>query len=217
MSPARFIYSASTESSAIRNKRNRRGVTLTLAGLALGLLATGHSVADASTSPAGARPAPVSPASISHAKLSYAEITCAEITCARLSRAELSSAAAVGGGHADTAPGIRLVRHVAADHRARAPRQIARAMLPHFRWGQRQFRYLDRLWSHESGWNRYAANPYSGAYGIPQAMPGGQMASAGPGWRWNAHTQIRWGMRYIRARYGSPRRAWVHETGYGWY
>jgi hypothetical protein len=90
-------------------------------------------------------------------------------------------------------------------------------MLPHFHWGPHQFRYLDWLWSHESGWNRYAANPYSGAYGIPQATPGHQMASAGRGWRWNAHTQIRWGMRYIRGRYGSPRRAWGHETGYGWY
>ena len=101
--------------------------------------------------------------------------------------------------------------------RARTPRQIARSMLPHFHWGPHQFKYLNWLWSHESGWNPYAANPYSGAYGIPQAMPGYQMASAGRGWHWNARTQIRWGMRYIRGRYGSPRRAWWHETGYGWY
>jgi resuscitation-promoting factor RpfB len=107
--------------------------------------------------------------------------------------------------------------HSRAPRRARTPRQIARSMLSHFHWGPHQFRYLNRLWSHESGWNPYAANPYSGAYGIPQAMPGYQMSSAGRGWRWNARTQIRWGMRYIRGRYGSPRRAWWHETGYGWY
>jgi hypothetical protein len=108
-------------------------------------------------------------------------------------------------------------RDVGARYRTRTPRQIARSMLHHFHWGRHQFRYLDWLWSHESGWNRYAANPYSGAYGIPQAMPGSQMASAGRGWRWNARTQIRWGMRYIRGRYGSPRQAWHHETGCGWY
>ncbi len=99
----------------------------------------------------------------------------------------------------------------------RAPRQIARSLLRRFHWRGWQFRYLDRLWEQESGWNRYAANPYSGAYGIPQADPGGVMASAGPGWRWNARTQIRWGLRYIRGRYGSPYWAWQHELVYNWY
>jgi transglycosylase-like protein with SLT domain len=96
-----------------------------------------------------------------------------------------------------------------------AARRIARAMLPAFGWAA-QFRYLDRLWQRESGWNCYASNP-SGAYGIPQALPGSKMASAGPNWRSNPATQIRWGLRYIRGRYGSPRRAWNHEVAYGWY
>jgi hypothetical protein len=99
----------------------------------------------------------------------------------------------------------------------RTPRQIARAMARRFHWGPWQFRFLNRLWKHESSWDPRAANPYSGAYGIPQADPGFKMASAGPGWRWNARTQIRWGLRYIRERYGSPRRAWSHECWYGWY
>jgi hypothetical protein len=77
--------------------------------------------------------------------------------------------------------------------------------------------YLNWLWNAESGWNKYAENPYSGAYGIPQALPGGKMATAGPNWRTNAKTQIRWGLRYIRAVYGSPRWAWAHEVTYGWY
>lgn len=98
-----------------------------------------------------------------------------------------------------------------------AARQVARAMLPQFHWSAGQFTYLNRLWSRESGWNRYASNPYSGAYGIPQAVPGSKMASAGPNWRSNAVTQIRWGLRYIRGRYGSPRSAWNHELAYGWY
>ena len=101
--------------------------------------------------------------------------------------------------------------------RHRGPRQVARALLRSFGWQPWQFYYLDRLWVHESGWNRYAANPNSGAYGIPQAVPGNAMASAGPDWRWNARTQILWGMRYIRGRYGSPYGAWQHECSYGWY
>jgi hypothetical protein len=96
-------------------------------------------------------------------------------------------------------------------------KQIAWKMLGHFHWSTRQFKYLNRLWTRESGWNIYASNPYSGAYGVPQAVPGSKMASAGPNWRSNARTQVRWGLRYIRDRYGSPRAAWDHEVGSGWY
>jgi hypothetical protein len=91
-------------------------------------------------------------------------------------------------------------------------------MLPWFGWTpRRQFRYLRWLWNAESGWRVHAQNPYSGAYGIPQALPGSKMASAGSNWQNSARTQIRWGMRYIRAVYGSPQRAWEHEQAYGWY
>ncbi len=90
-------------------------------------------------------------------------------------------------------------------------------MLARFGWSKRQFRYLQLLWNAESGWNVYATNPYSGAYGIPQADPGAQMASAGPDWWSNARTQIRWGLRYIKERYGSPEAAWEHELSTGWY
>jgi len=101
---------------------------------------------------------------------------------------------------------------------ARTPRQIAQAMMPSFHWSvRRQFKYLNWLWARESGWNKHAYDPYSGAYGIPQALPGSKMASAGPNWRSNAATQIRWGLRYIKARYGSPRRAWGHSQATGWY
>ncbi len=99
----------------------------------------------------------------------------------------------------------------------RAARHTAQTMLGHYGWGARQFPPLNKLWTRESGWNKYAHNPYSGAYGIPQAVPGGKMSSAGPNWRTNATTQIRWGLRYIKSRYGSPARAWAHELAYGWY
>jgi hypothetical protein len=97
------------------------------------------------------------------------------------------------------------------------PRQIARRMLRSFHWTQWQFRWLNLLWSRESSWNVHASNPYSGAYGIPQAVPGAKMATAGPNWTSSARTQIRWGLKYIKAQYGSPHRAWEHELATGWY
>jgi hypothetical protein len=77
-------------------------------------------------------------------------------------------------------------------------------MLPSFGWPSSEFGCLNSLWQQESGWNPYAANPSSGAYGIPQALPGSKLASAGPDWQTSAATQIRWGLGYIRATYGSP-------------
>jgi hypothetical protein len=100
----------------------------------------------------------------------------------------------------------------------RTPRQIGYRMLHLMHWNaKRQFPALDQLWNRESSWNVHAVNPYTGSTGIPQATPGDKMASAGPDWRNNAWTQIRWGLRYIRARYGSPQAAWSHELSDGWY
>ncbi len=90
-------------------------------------------------------------------------------------------------------------------------------MLAEFGWGASQFSCLDRLWTRESKWSIHATNPSSGAYGIPQALPGSKMASAGSDWRTSAFTQIEWGLGYIRARYGSPCAAWGHSEGHGWY
>jgi len=97
-----------------------------------------------------------------------------------------------------------------------SPEQIAQAMLRSFGWSAGQFSCLYPLWEHESGWSVTAANP-DGAYGIPQALPGAKMASAGPNWQTNATTQIRWGLEYIKAMYGSPCGAWGHEQATGWY
>jgi hypothetical protein len=98
-----------------------------------------------------------------------------------------------------------------------SPRQIAQAMLGSFGWSFSQFSCLDPLWEHESRWSVNAANPGSGAFGIPQALPGSRMASAGPDWQTSAATQITWGMQYIRGTYGSPCAAWSHEQAAGWY
>jgi hypothetical protein len=97
------------------------------------------------------------------------------------------------------------------------PRQIAQAMLPEFGFSSDQFSCLDALWTKESGWNVYADNPTSSAYGIPQSLPGEKMASAGPDWATNPATQIRWGLGYIASSYGSPCAAWGHSQAYNWY
>ena len=80
-----------------------------------------------------------------------------------------------------------------------------------------QFSCLDQLWNRESGWSLTASNASSGAYGIPQSLPGSKMASAGADWQTNAATQITWGLSYIADRYGSPCAAWGHSQSSGWY
>jgi hypothetical protein len=81
---------------------------------------------------------------------------------------------------------------------------------------QTYFGCLEDLWNRESGW-RYDAENASGAYGIPQALPGSKMASAGPDWQTNPATQIRWGLTYIKQIYGNPCSAWAFEEANGYY
>ncbi|MEU1970979.1 lytic transglycosylase domain-containing protein [Microbacterium sp. NPDC019599] len=84
-------------------------------------------------------------------------------------------------------------------------------------WGDDQFGCLVALWNKESGWNYQAYNAGSGAYGIPQALPGSKMGSAGADWQSNAATQVLWGLGYIQGRYGTPCNAWGHSQSTGWY
>ncbi len=97
------------------------------------------------------------------------------------------------------------------------PREIARALLAEFGFGADQFGCLDSLYTRESNWSVTADNPSSSAYGIPQALPGSKMSSAGADWATNPVTQIRWGLGYIQDRYGSPCGAWGHSESHGWY
>jgi hypothetical protein len=76
---------------------------------------------------------------------------------------------------------------------------------------------LSSLWLKESGWNTAVKNSSTGAYGIPQARPGNKMASAGPNWQNSAETQIKWGLGYIKDRYGTPCSAWSYFRSTGWY
>jgi uncharacterized protein YabE (DUF348 family) len=94
---------------------------------------------------------------------------------------------------------------------------IARDMLAERGWGEDQFGCLVQLWNHESGWRVDAANRSSGAYGIPQALPGSKMASVADDWRTNPATQITWGLGYVAGRYGTPCGAWSSFQAKGWY
>jgi hypothetical protein len=97
------------------------------------------------------------------------------------------------------------------------PRDIARSMLSKYGWSADQFSCLDEIYMRESRWNPSAANPYSGAYGIPQALPGDKMAAYGADWQTNPATQLAWGLSYIRDRYGSPCGAWAFWQSHSWY
>ncbi|PJJ71791.1 transglycosylase-like protein with SLT domain [Diaminobutyricimonas aerilata] len=94
---------------------------------------------------------------------------------------------------------------------------IAHEMVLARGWGEDEYSCLVALWKKESGWNVYAQNRSSGAYGIPQALPGSKMASAGADWQTNPATQITWGLGYIQGRYGTPCGAWSHSQARGWY
>ena len=137
---------------------------------------------------------------------------------------EKDAAAKAAKAKADAAKAAKARAAANAAVKARAattpsgsPRQIAQQMLGHYGWSSGQFSCLSPLWEHESGWKVTAENASSGAYGIPQALPGSQMATAGGDWHTNAATQIKWGLTYIQDRYGSPCGAWAHEQSAGWY
>jgi hypothetical protein len=96
-------------------------------------------------------------------------------------------------------------------------KSIAISMMASFGFSpSSQFGCLDDLWTRESNWMVDAENA-SGAYGIPQALPGSKMASAGPDWQTDPATQIRWGLGYIKDVYGTPCAAWAFELANGYY
>jgi hypothetical protein len=95
---------------------------------------------------------------------------------------------------------------------------IAKALLPAYGFNQTtQWTCLYNLWMRESGWNVYAENTASGAYGIPQSLPADKMASVAADWQTNPTTQIKWGLGYIVGRYVTPCGAWQNEVDDGFY
>ena len=106
---------------------------------------------------------------------------------------------------------------VAPTASVKVAQQFARLQVTKRKWDEAEFTCLVDLWDRESKWNVHAANGNSGAYGIPQALPGNKMRSVGADWRDNHETQIIWGLNYIADRYTSPCLAWQHSEEKGWY
>lgn len=139
----------------------------------------------------------------------------------RLTRNQKLAATAIGAGlalaglHGHTGPSPATAPAVAGgSNQALANRMAAAAP---YGWAGGQTACLDALWTRESGFGTTATNPQSGAYGIPQALPASKMAAAGPDWQTSPATQIRWGLGYIAATYGTPCGAWSHEEADNWY
>ncbi|MET8356552.1 lytic transglycosylase domain-containing protein [Micromonospora sp. NPDC005171] len=84
-------------------------------------------------------------------------------------------------------------------------------------FGISEFPCLEKLWTKESGWNHKASNSSSGAYGIPQSLPGSKMGSVASDWRTNPATQIKWGLGYIKGKYKTPCGAWTYFQNNGHY
>jgi hypothetical protein len=99
-----------------------------------------------------------------------------------------------------------------------AAQRTAQQLMPSFGFSvASQWSCLYSLWEQESTWNVYAENSASGAYGIPQSLPGDKMASVAADWQTDATTQIKWGLGYISSVYGTPCTAWAHEEAHGYY
>lgn len=137
------------------------------------------------------------------ASLQSALATAQEQRAAAQRAAEEAAAAAAALAAANTVDGAKATA-----------RQMAAGQ---YGWGEDQFSCLESLWTKESGWNYKAYNASGGATGIPQALPGSKMASAGSDWQSSAATQIAWGLGYISSVYGTPCSAWGHSQASNWY
>jgi hypothetical protein len=208
-------------STSARRTRLRRRVRIaaTLTGLSMGTtaLVVGGGLLLQATPPASSE---ASLASVHQQQTSPSE---AGRTAALADRAERLSRSADRAPVGDLAKARNLsnasgpAKTGTEDLSSADPRTLAKALMPQFGMSTSQFSCLDAIWSQESGWNVHAANPTSSAYGIPQALPGSKMSSAGPDWQNNPITQIKWGLGYIKGRYGSACSAAGFKSSHGWY
>jgi len=194
-------------------------------------MATAAMQAAAEAQAAAVQAAAVQAAAVQAAAVQAAAVQAAAVQAEAVQAAAVQAAAVQAQAAATQAQADRLAQEQAAAARASRsrsvapvpapaasgdPRAIAQAML-NARGQGSQFSCLDQLWNRESGWSLTASNASSGAYGIPQSLPGSKMSSAGADWQTNPATQITWGLSYIADRYGSPCAAWAHSQSSGWY
>jgi hypothetical protein len=105
----------------------------------------------------------------------------------------------------------------AAPSQAATPTSSAQATAKKMIGDSAEYQCFSKIVDHESGWNVNATNASSGAYGLVQALPGSKMASAGSDWQTNPATQIKWGLDYMKDRYGGACDAWSFWQANGWY
>jgi len=153
--------------------------------------------------------------SAGRSELSSSDLAAREQSASRSSGDRRAAADSLKTAALSDATGVAVTK--SEDLTSADPQTLARALMPQYGMSTSQFGCLDNIWSQESNWNVHADNPNSSAYGIPQALPGSKMSSAGPDWQNNAETQIRWGLNYIKERYGSACSAWSFKQGHGWY
>ncbi|GAA3274232.1 hypothetical protein [Paenarthrobacter aurescens] len=147
----------------------------------------------------------------------------AEKAAADQAAAEKAAADAAAKQAADAAAAAAAAEAAAA---AAAPKAVddpaaakayAASILGNYGWSAAEMTALNTLWEKESNWRTTATNASSGAYGIVQSLPAGKMASAGADWQTNYQTQIKWGLNYIKERYGSPSAALGFHLANNWY
>lgn len=152
-----------------------------------------------------------------------AEKAAAEKAAADQAAAEKAAADAAAKQAADAAAAAAAAEAAAA---AAAPKAVddpaaakayAASILGNYGWGAGEMTALNTLWEKESNWKTTATNASSGAYGIVQSLPASKMATAGADWQTNYQTQIKWGLNYIKERYGSPSAALGFHLANNWY
>jgi hypothetical protein len=136
---------------------------------------------------------------------------------AEVAAANPSTGTGTGAGSGTGSGGGGVIYVTSTPPNPNTAQSIAYNMMASFGFDPKNyFGCLLDIWNRESGWV-YDAENASGAYGIPQALPGSKMATAGADWQTNPATQIKWGLGYIKAIYGNPCSAWAFEEANGYY
>ena len=199
------------------------GAALGSVGLVVGVL--GGTSASAAAKPAAASAQMAQTVTVAPNHTSVADSAAESRQVAAEQRSLTAQAAAVAAVAGATATAPPKPKHKKPPRASRdkkraplTPREIAQQLVSeHPGWKPAQFTCLDELWTRESGWDPHNENGGSGAYGIPQSLPGRKMAAFGSDWRDNPTTQIRWGLWYIADRYETPCAAWEHSQRYNYY
>lgn len=194
---------------SVRNVSVMSGVAVAATGIAVstGVVANGSSPVDGA---AVAISTAVKAKPLTAADLKERELSASRSSGDRRAVADVAKAQVLSN-----ATGVAVTK--TEDLTVADPRTLARALMPQYGLSSGEFGCLDYIWTQESNWNVHADNPSSSAYGIPQALPGKKMASAGDDWEDSAETQIRWGLGYIKSRYGTACNAEGFKRGHGWY